>query len=300
MRHTRAYWRGISAFVVAAPLTVWVGNSAPPMQNTNAAASSCTATLSGSQYPEMVPSYLTWETFFRDAVSPGASLLRSIGLTEGQANTTRTAGSAALARASAVRKGPQAAFDVATEFAASEAVLAARDELILQFPDALFQAIDSSATERSKQRVYTLAVPGRRRNVDGTVRCVVTITGREHAEMIPEAEMWRNHFEVYAHAATIALAGATQYPASHLQAIQQMQLPVPTAELTKFIDIARETTSSIERAQANGATPSEIAAVVLHGRSVLLRSVSHRTWLAILRDVARTREGIIYSFPPSI
>jgi hypothetical protein len=278
------------AIAVAAPIT-----SRPQPSTTDVG--TCSVTLAGWEHGEIIPSYLVWESVFRDVALPESSSFLKVAVDGRVRDRIRSNASATLSRVAAIRGGPPSAFDADRESVAADAILSSRDQLIRGSDETTLELLRQLADSASRQRTYSLPARGLRRSVDGTSKCELVVKGREYPHLIPEFENWEWHLRLYSDAAALAAGGAVDYPAEHLLAIQQVRLPLPTRELRRFVDFARDVTAAVENARRNGSSESDVASLIMTRRAALLRSSAETVWLKILKDVAKTREGIVFTFP---
>jgi hypothetical protein len=259
----------------------------------------CSGTVSGSTHPELVPSYYAWEQFFARVGAPDSTILHSAGLEPSFADLVKRRAAEALPRAAAVRAAPQASLALERDSVAAQSILTARDDLIRTNPPGVFDSLAELVSQRSRDLLYPIAAPGKPVVSGRAVKCRVDVKGRDYPHLIPEFDYWEFYFRVYTIASESYLSGTDDYLPEYLSAVQRGRLPLPTEDLKRFLNLARETTRHVIAAREAGSNNATIAPIVLRARAQLIRSLSATTWTLIQEDAHRTRAGEIFTFPPS-
>jgi hypothetical protein len=273
-----------------------------PTWRTQAAAlaqpkSTCSGTLAGREFPELIPEYWVWERFFDDISQPGSQLLRSTDLPPADAAVLKQMAAQAVANVRVIRAADPALEQV--EGRAAEAIISARDALKRQLPEQRMRTASSIVYEQGSRREYKLPVTGKPRTLDdGTTQCLVSVKGKEHPELIPEIEAWRLYFLTYADVAE-HISVWPDYNVPDLRGIQKSRLPISDDDLRRFLTFARDQGRLLEQLQDASADDKTVAQTVRAARDVLLRTVRSDVWMKLRKDAERTRKGIIFTFPPS-
>jgi len=281
----------------------------------------CSGTLMPWEFPEAVPDYLAWESFFDDVTRSESAILNTAGLTPAAIEAVKGHATQALSSAGVARTAPQLpvypsrdapATDTTTtrsratpislsrDASAAAAILRGRDQLIRELPEPAFRVVNESSQASARHRVYRLSAPGESISTLTGPQCRVTVKGREYPHLVPEAEYWAPHFRIYAQVSTPYRIGVDDYQPTFLDALQKNQLHIPIVHLRRFLNIANNTAASLDQAREARATESEIGAIVMRAREELIRSFPENIWFELQKDASRTCDGTMFTFPLSL
>jgi hypothetical protein len=258
---------------------------------------SCSGTLIGWEFPELIPEYWVWEQFFADVSRPASTVLGGTDLAPGEAAVVRDKAAQAIANAATARRA--APVVAQAEADAAEAIISARDDLKRQLPESSLRATILKVYQQASQREYRLPVMGKRTDIAGTTRCSVSVKGREYPHLIPETEAWRTYLLNYADAAEHISVGPNEYKEADLRGIQKSRLSLTDDDLRRFLTFARDQGAIIEQMQDAGVDEKAIAQSVSAARDTLLRTLHPDAWMKVRRDAEMTRRGITFTYPPS-
>lgn len=133
------------------------------------------------------------------------------------------------------------------------------------------------------------------------VRCQVSITGREHPELVPESFVWTSYFHFVSGLAPRMLAGGAEYAQKNVIALQKRNLPMPVRDIQFLITVAVATTSAVEAAQRQDVDDArirqEVVDIVCNARSQLIRGLSKTSWVVVKHDADTVRDTTVYNFP---
>ncbi len=136
---------------------------------------------------------------------------------------------------------------------------------------------------------------------DTPITCPISIAGRQHPALIPEAYYWEFHFRSLASIAEERRVGQASYAADFLLALRQQHLPIPQEDVIALLTTAVETIPKADAARAkftdSRLAERAVATIVRAARLRLLRTVPRESWIAIQRNAARARAGTTYDFP---
>jgi hypothetical protein len=186
--------------------------------------------------------------------------------------------------------------------AAADLLLEARDDLFRMLSADEAEILLEHADSVRQQTRYIFPVPGSRVTVQDTaITCPISIQGREHAALIPEAYYWEFHLRTLASVAEERRVGPGSYAADLLFALRQQHLPIPERDVIALLTTAVETIPKADAARAkytdSRLAERGVATIVRAARLRLLRTVPRESWIAIQRDAARARAGTTFDFP---
>jgi len=274
--------------------------------------SPCIARLDSSQFSNLVPSHDAWETLWTRAAEArtdpiaASRLADDLSVSEESVGVLAAYGVIATSRMAAIRTvGPSGAGgSVSTPHAVSEAILEARDDLIRALPEAEFARVRSWVDGHLRSRPYTFVPLGRLvPSAAAGIRCHISVTGREHPELIPEPFIWEAYFHVLSSVARVYVAGGAEYKPENISVLQKHDLPISRADIQIVLEIALATNARVEERRSlaglgdNTARRLAIAQIVLDGRSQLIRRLSKMSWLAVRRHANDGRAATIFDFP---
>lgn len=260
----------------------------------------CTGVVEGTTRPEVVPSYLTWETLFATLQRNDDPSFSRLGVDENTkqliaAHAQQAIGKrqVALSRSgTTVITNPRENPDPI----GAESILTSRDDLIRAVPETTVTRLREAASEHTRLRTFQLPARGRLVDIEGVQRCLVEVTGRKFPHLIPESKYWELYFHVLTLASSQLSGGADKYSPEYIRTVQKYALRMDAALVVKVLDVATDTHHLVEDLKRQGADDASVAAVVLAARDELLRSLPGPAWLEVNREASRTRDGITFFF----
>ena len=259
----------------------------------------CTGTVAAWEFPEAIPEYFVWESFFQTVSRPDSTVLKKAGIPDATAAALHRRAASALSRAQAVRSSSPGEKRRGERLAA-ETIHDERDEIIRSMTESVFDRVNEEAQLLARQRIYEIPAPGRRfESAGGVMKCRVVVKGTEFPHLIPETIYWEAHFRARALAAEDFVDASGQFRLEHIRAIQRGSIPVDTQSLQQLLKVAVETKAAVDSIPRGGAADLQIAEVVRRARASLIRSLPGPVWTLVNRDAARTLGGSNFTFPSS-
>ena len=279
-------------------------------QNTTA---DCVATLDGATFPFLVPDYVVWEQMFsRSQVPDAASGLPEVAvelqLSEPAGKALASISAAALKRADAVRTAPRRQSGLPPEAMAADLVLEARDDMLRMLSRVDFDRVTEHMEGRRRQARYTFPKPGKRATNENQIfKCPVSINGREHPELIPEAFFWEFHLTVLASVSADHRTGPNTFATPYISTLRQIELPIPEPDVITLLNHAASTAATIESVRNTSLgiygrgeeREAAVARAVQAARLQLLLRLPKSSWMIVNRHAKSRRGGIVYHFPTS-
>jgi hypothetical protein len=253
----------------------------------------CTATLSVSETPHLVPAHVAWESIFDD-IAAGVAAPRGMGVFADE-DRLKNIAKRAVERTREIRSASESLSTHGREVAAAAAVLEFRDTLLR---DASVEAVDALATAargRANAGVVDLGVEGRTVATPDGMKCSLVVHGREYPHLIPEAAYWRDYFSNYASTSDQKDATGT-YKAEFLAALRRHHMNIPRERLLLVLQTAENTYAALRSGEQGGATSADTAEIVMAARTLLLRTLTPAEWSEVQKDAARIREGSFIRF----
>jgi hypothetical protein len=265
------------------------------------AETACQGRLDGDQFPFLVPEYLVWEDSF-SRVQGTRPTDAGLQLTASGGRSLQAIGSVALKRAAALRAAPAQPGAASPATTAADLVLEARDDLLRTLSTADAERLAEQIESNRRRTSYAFAKPGRRAAVPSArITCLISIEGKEHPELIPEAYYWEFHLRTLASISEQRRLGDSTYTADFMSALRRQHLPIPERDVIVVLTTARDTIPNVDAARAKYEDSKDaeraVATIVRTTRLKLLLSLPRESWIIVQRDAARRRAGIVYDFP---
>ena len=278
--------------------------------STQPADSDCTGTLDGSRFPFLVPEYVTWEVLFRSSqnrdIGGASDVARELQLSDDADRGLKSEGGAALTRASAVRQTGAAPQGASVESIAADAILESRDDLLRRIAALDRDKVLERIEMLRHKTLYTFAKRGRRTSAGSAeITCLISINGREHPELIPEAYYWEFHLRALAAVSSHHRTGPTTFDVDYFSTLRKDLLQIPAADVVALLNHAVATIELIDQVRNSPLTSGQTgeqreaaaARVSAVSRLDLMSRLSKPSWMAIDRHARSRRGGITYDFP---
>lgn len=258
----------------------------------------CVATLDGARFAFLLPEHVVWEAVFQKVSDGGVHrpLLSEPGM-----RALRHRGGEAVQVASALRRASADAEQVSVDIAAAEVTLSARDVILRALSKGDVEELESWLEGVRRGMRFTFPYPGRRSHTGAAFTCPVSVDGRNHPELIPEAFYWEFYFRVLSSIADKHRTGTSTYDPDYLTALRTHHLPIPEDDVVVLLTVAADTIVEVDSARVSSEPGTDAenvaAAIVRRARAALVRSLPLKSWLTIQREAAGKRGGMLYDFP---
>jgi hypothetical protein len=263
---------------------------------------SCQSTLSGADFPHLVPEFLAWQALLGELHRDGKQHLIVNDITLGADGYSLVVErTAALRTQLASLRSKHADREARIRDAeVADAIIDARDDLIRSLPIESYRSL-KTAVEAARRGSFNLAAPGRTIGlISSGSGCRVTVRGRDYPHLIRDKFAWRFYFQTIAGAAKNFRRGPNDYDPRHIAAVRSSQpIPLPWQYITQLLETATQVVADIERLPNTADADAIGDAIAEDARDQLIRSLPRPIWLAVKADESRSRAGTIIAFPPS-
>ena len=309
------WWGALLIITMGVSSIALTHSSAAGNSQTALGGTACNGTIDSALFPELIPAHVGWNELWNQATASitlqTTETLRQRFDIDGNvlSQVLETAAQVRISRERVARGEPVSNLgvvvpvarpDVATDAAAAELGLAARDELVRRLTPSDFAHLDKKV---AMQRPETFRFEGIGRVRGQTPpKCFVSINGAEYPHLIPESYYWLTYFQFRTRSFRASANEARL--AEFLESQRKYHLNIPLDDVKLVFAAASAVADKVDQLQREGggghtlAHRQHVAGLVAETRAELIRNLSPASWLQVQTDANRVRSGTIFDFPP--